>query len=86
MMSNNKHYEHLHSNSLQFAYKPNTSTVQCISSIIETIYYYLDKKVKYLFIFASKAFDKVNLLVLFNKLYKKTFMSINSAFINEQLL
>ena len=39
-----KHYENLHSNSLQFAYKPNTSTVQCVSSIIETISCYLDKK------------------------------------------
>ena len=47
---NAKHYENLLSNSLQFAYKPNTSTVQCVSSIIETtcISYYLDKKVKYL--------------------------------------
>ena len=43
-----KHYENLHSNSLQFAYKPNTSTVQCVSSIIDTISYYLSKKVKYL--------------------------------------
>ena len=33
---------------LQFAYKLNTSTVQCISSIMETISYYIDKKVTYL--------------------------------------
>ena len=32
-----KHYEKVHPNSLQFAYKPNASTVQCVSSIIETI-------------------------------------------------
>ena len=32
-----KHYENLYSNSLQLAYKPNTSTVQCVSPIIETI-------------------------------------------------
>ena len=44
-----KHYENLHSNSLQFAYKPNISTVQCVSSIIETISYYLDKKVTLLY-------------------------------------
>ena len=68
-----KYYDNLHSNSLQFAYKPNTSTVQCVSSIIETILYYLDKKGKIFMctLDASKAFDKVNLLVLFNKLYKK---------------
>ena len=68
-----KHYENLHSNSLQFAYKANTSTVQCVYSIIETISYYLDKKSKIFMctLDASKAFDKVNLLVLFNKLYKK---------------
>ena len=41
-----KHYENLYSNSLQFAYKPNTSTVQCVSSIIETISYYIDKQSK----------------------------------------
>ena len=68
-----KHYENLYSNNLQFAYKPNTSTVQSVSSIIETISYYLDKKSKIFMctLNASKAFDKVNLLVLFNKLYKK---------------
>ena len=43
-----KHYEILHSNSLQFAYKPNTSTVQCVSSIIELYHIILTKTVKYL--------------------------------------
>ena len=33
-----------HYDSLQFDYKPTTSTVQCVSSIIETISCYLDKK------------------------------------------
>ena len=68
-----KHYENLHSNTLQFAYKPNTLTVQCVSLIVETISYYLDKKRKIFMstLDASKAFDKVNLLVLFNNLYKK---------------
>ena len=56
-----KHYENLHSNSLQFAYKPNTSTVQCVSLIVETISYYLDKKRKIFMsnLDASKAFDKL---------------------------
>ena len=68
-----KHYKNLYSNSLQFAYKANTSIVQCVSSIVETISYYLNKKSKiFMCAFdASKAFDKVNLLVLFPKLYKK---------------
>ena len=43
-----KHYENIHSNSLQCAYKLNTSTVQCVSSIIEAKSYYIDKKVTYL--------------------------------------
>ena len=62
-----KHYENLHFNSLQFAYKPNTSTVQCVSSIKETISYYIDNKSN-IFMYtldASKAFDKVNLLMRF---------------------
>ena len=73
-----KNYENLYSNSLQFAYKPNTSTVQCVSSIIETISYYLDKQSKIFMctLDASKAFDKVKLLVLFNKLYKKHLCSL----------
>ena len=32
----------LYSNNLQFAYKSQTSTIQCVSSVIETITYYID--------------------------------------------
>ena len=35
-------FDSLYSNDLQFAYKPQTSTIQCVSSVIETITYYVD--------------------------------------------
>ena len=53
---------------LLFAYKANHSTVQCVSTIKEIINYYnLNKPPVYMCMLdASKAFDKVNLLLLFN--------------------
>ena len=36
-------FDRLQSNDLQFAYKPQTSTIQCVSSITETVSYYVDK-------------------------------------------
>ena len=55
---------------LLFAYKANHSSVQCVSTIKEVINYYnLNKSPVYMCMLdASKAFDKVNLLLLFNKL------------------
>ena len=56
-----------------FAYKANHSTVQCVSTIKEVISYYnINKSPVYMCMLdASKAFDKVNLLLLFNKLRLK---------------
>ena len=58
---------------LLFAYKANHSTVQCVSTIKEIISYYnLNRSPVYMCMLdASKAFDKVNLLLLFNKLRLK---------------
>ena len=56
-----------------FAYKANHSTFQCVSTIKEIISYYnLNRSPVYMCMLdASKAFDKVNLLLLFNKLRLK---------------
>ena len=35
-------FDSLYSNDLQFAYESQTSTIQCVSSVIETITYYVD--------------------------------------------
>ena len=61
------------SDDLQFPYKKKTSTVQCVSIIKEVINYYVNQNscVYMCMLDASKAFDRVNLLVLFNKLYAK---------------
>ena len=58
---------------IQFAYKANHSTVQCVSTIIEIISYYnLNKSPVYMCMLdASKAFDMVNLLLLFNNIELK---------------
>ena len=58
---------------LMFAYKTNHSTFQCVSTIKEVISYYnINKSPVYMCMLdASKAFDKVNLLLLFNKLRLK---------------
>ena len=55
---------------LQFACKSVMSTIQSASVVTETINYYLhNKSVIYMYtIDASKAFDRVNLFVLFNLL------------------
>ena len=52
---------------LQFAYKKKTSTVQCVSIIKEVINYYVNQNscVYMCKLVASKAFNRVNLLVLF---------------------
>ena len=66
-------FDRLQSNDLQFAYKPQTSTIQCVSSITETVSYYVDNsgQVYVCMLDASKAFDCVNLLLLFKKLLQR---------------
>ena len=75
----------LKSDDLQFAYKAGMSTIQCPSVVTETINYYLHNKSDiyiyiYIYIYvcvctidASKAFDRVNVFVLFNLLRKTKF-------------
>jgi len=71
------------SDELQFAYKSGMSTVQCVSVITETINYYLhnDSNVYMCTIDASKAFDRVNLYVLFTKLYRRKFCPLYLRFL-----
>ena len=61
------------SHDLLFAYKSDHSTVQCVSMIREIVSYYKSKSthVFMCMLDASKAFDKVNLLLLFKKLRLK---------------
>ena len=58
------------SHDLLFAYKANHSTVQCVTMIRETVSHYLSysNQLFMCMLDASKAFDKVNLLLLFRKL------------------
>ena len=60
----------LQSDPLQFAYKENASTVQCVSVICEVINYYIHKDscIYMCMLDASKTFDRVNHLSLFTKL------------------
>ena len=60
----------LQSDPLQFSYKEHASTVQCASIICEVINYYInnDSCIYMCMLDASKAFDRVNHLSLFNKL------------------
>ena len=60
----------LQSDPLQFAYKENASTVQCVSVIYEAINYYIhnDSCIYMCMLDASKAFDRVNHRSLFTNL------------------
>ena len=57
----------------QFGFKENLSTNMCSFAVNETISYYTknDSQVFALFLDASKAFDRLNYVKLFNKLYDK---------------
>ena len=63
----------LHTDDLLFAYKSGMSTIQCVGMIKETVSYYISKSsnVYMCMIDASKAFDRVNLVLLFKKLYQR---------------
>ena len=65
----------LNSDDLQFAYKSGCSTTQCVSVLCETIDYYVhnESDVYICSIDASKAFDRVNILLLFRKLRTRNF-------------
>ena len=74
---------HLLSDGLQFAYKSGSSTIQCASIVTETINYYINNEsdVYMCCIDASKAFDRVNLVVLFNKLRKRNICPLYLRFL-----
>jgi exonuclease III len=63
----------LASHELQFGFKPKCSTILCSAMLQETISYYINKNsnVFLLLLDASKAFDRVNFVSLFEKLYKR---------------
>ena len=73
----------LKSDDLQVAYKSGMSTIQCASVVTETINYYLHNKsdIYMCTIDASKAFDRVNLFVLFNLLRKRNFCPLYLRFL-----
>ena len=66
-------YDSLRSDDLQFAYKSKISAIHCVNSANETVNYYINKsgKVYICTLDASKAFDSVNLLTLFKKLFER---------------
>ena len=65
-----KQVEQLGTSELQFGYKTKSSTVMCSTALTETIEYYVSRKtpVCVLLIDASKAFDRVSHIKLFNTL------------------
>ena len=66
-------YDSLRSDDLQFAYKSNISVIHCVNSVNKTVNYYINNsgKVYVCTSDASKAFDSVNLLTLFKKLFER---------------
>ena len=65
--------ESLNTSDLQFGFKEKSSTSMCTFMVLETIEYYRSKgsNVHALLLDASKAFDRVNYIKLFNKLLDK---------------
>ena len=85
-------FDSLLSNDLQFAYKSKTSTIQCVSSVIEIVSYYKDHlgDTCMCMLDASKAFDRVDLLLLFSKLLQRDICQFSlrflmSTYCNEQV-
>ena len=69
----NKQTEALKTSDLQFGFKAKSSTTMCTFMVSETIEYYKSKgsSVHVMLLDASKAFDRVNYIKLFEKLLKK---------------
>ena len=67
----------LKSSDLQFGFKKGSSTTQCTFVVNEVINYYTNNKsnVYSLFLDASKAFDRVNYVKLFNLLLEGKYVS-----------
>ena len=69
----NRQKDVLNTSDLQFGFKSKSSTTMCTFMVLETIEYYKSKgsKVHVLLLDASKAFDRVNYIKLFEKLCNK---------------
>ena len=69
----NQQKDVLKTSELQFGYKENLSTTMCSFMVLETIEYYKSKgsSVHVLLLDASKAFDRVDYIKLFDKLIKR---------------
>ena len=69
----NQQTDKLKTSDLQFGFKEKSSTTMCTFMVLETIEYYKSKgsNVHVLLLDASKAFDRVNFIKLFDKMLKK---------------
>ena len=69
----NKQTDALKTSDLQFGFKEKSSTTMCTFMVLETIEYYKSKgsNVHVMLLDASKAFDRVNYIKLFDKLLRK---------------
>ena len=69
----NKQTDALKASDLQFGFKEKSSTSMCTFAVVETIEYYKSNgsNVHVLLLDASKAFDRVNYIKLFEKMLKK---------------
>ena len=69
----NRQTDALNTSELQFGFKSESSTTLCTFMVLETIAYYKNRgsNVHMLLLDASKAFDRVNYIKLFNKLIAK---------------
>ena len=69
----NKQTDALKTSDLQFGFKEKSSTSMCTFAVVETIEYYKSSgsNVHVLLLDASKAFDRVNYIKLFEKMLKK---------------
>ena len=78
----NKHSSIFHTSDNQFGFKEKLSTNMCTFALNETISYYTKdgSKVYALFLDASKAFDRLNYVKLFNKLLDGEIKYIRSSF------
>ena len=88
----NKHSSIFHTSDNQFGFKEKLSTNMCTFALNETISYYTKNgsKVYALFLDASKAFDRLNYVKLFNKLLHKKMCPITirlllNMYLNQKL-
>jgi hypothetical protein len=78
-----KHSDVLLSSPLQFGFKPNHSTVQCVFAVNEVIHLFVnnDSVCHILLLDASKAFDRVHFVKLFDLLIKRDMCPLAIVFL-----